>query len=65
MMVNNPDELKVDWILDSKRRYQKHQYRVQWAGYSDVRTSWEPADNLGKARELVDEFHREHPRNPR
>jgi len=64
-VVDDSDEWEVDRILDSKRRYRKLHYLVQWAGYSYVRTSWEPAENLGNAQELVDEFHREHPRKPR
>jgi hypothetical protein len=64
-VVDDSDEWEVDRILDSKRRYRKPHYLVQWAGYSYVRTSWEPAENLGNAQELVEEFHREHPRKPR
>jgi len=56
-VVDDSDEWEVDRILDSKRRYRKLHYRVQWAGYSYVRTSGEPAENLGNAQELVDEFH--------
>ena len=63
-VVDDSDEWEVDRILDSKRCYRKLHYLVQWAGYSYVRTSWEPAENLGNARELVEEFHREHPRKP-
>jgi hypothetical protein len=64
MVVDDSDEWQVDRILDSKWRYRKLNYLVQWAGYSYVRTSWEPAVNLRNAQELVDEFHREHPRKP-
>jgi len=66
-IVDEPgeEEWEVDRILDSKRRYWKLHYLVQWAEYSHVRTSWEPAENLENAQELVDEFHRKHPRKPR
>jgi len=64
-VVDDSDEWEVDRILDSKRRYRKLHYLVQWAGYTSVQTSWEPAENLANAQELVDEFHREHPRKPR
>jgi hypothetical protein len=66
-IVDEPrdEEWEVDRILDSKRRYRKLHYLVQWAGYSHVRTRWEPAENLENAQELVDEFHREHPSKPR
>jgi hypothetical protein len=59
------EEWQVDRILDSKRRYRKLHYHVQSAGYSHIRTSWEPADNLEHAQELVNEFHRKHPGKPR
>ena len=59
------EELEVDRILDSKRCYRKLHYLVQWAGYSHLRTSWEPADNLEHAQHMVDEFHRKHPGKPR
>jgi hypothetical protein len=65
MIVDDSEEWEVDRILDSKRRYWKLHYLVQWAGYGYVRTSWEQAENLGNALELVDEFHRSHARKPR
>jgi len=64
-VVDDSDEWKVDQILDSKRHYGKLHYLVQWADYSYVRNNWEPVENFGNAQELVDEFHREHPREPR
>lgn len=51
------EEREIERILDSKRRYQKLHYLVQWAGNNYLRTSWEPAKNLGNAQELVDDFH--------
>jgi hypothetical protein len=64
-IVDDSEEWEVDRILDSKRRYRKLHYLVQWAGYSYVRTSWEPAENPGNGQQLVNEFHREHRRKPR
>jgi hypothetical protein len=64
-VVDDSDEWEVDRILVSKRHGRKLHYLVQWAGYSYIRTSWESAENLGNEQELVDEFHREHPRKPR
>jgi hypothetical protein len=65
MMIDDYDKWYADRILDCKRRYRKLHYLVLWAGYSYVRTSWEAAENLGNTQEFVDEFHREHRRNPR
>jgi len=59
------EEWEIERILDSKRRYRKLHYLVQWAGYNYLCTSWEPAKNLGNAQELVDEFHRDQPNKPR
>jgi hypothetical protein len=43
MIIDDSDEWEVDQILDSKQRYRKLHYLVQWVGYSYIRTSWEPA----------------------
>jgi hypothetical protein len=59
------EQLEIERILDSKRRYRKLHYLVQWAGYNYLRTSWEPAENLGNAQELVDEFPQDQPNKPR
>jgi hypothetical protein len=58
-IVDEPgdEEWEVDRIFDSKQRYRKLHYLVQWAGYSHVRMSWEPAENFENAQELVDQFH--------
>ena len=58
------EEYEVERILDSKRRYRKLYYHVQWAGYNYLRTTWEPADNLENAAELVGEFHALNPTKP-
>jgi len=59
------EEWEVDRILDSKRRYRKLHYLVQWAGYNYIHTSWEPFENLENAQELINDFHRDHPHKPR
>jgi hypothetical protein len=55
---------EVERILDAKLHYRKLHYLVQWAGYSHVRTRWEPAENLENAQELVGDFHQTHPEKP-
>jgi len=57
---NSGYEWEVERILDTKPRYRKLSYLVQWAGYNYVRTSWEPAENLENAQELVNKFHQTH-----
>jgi hypothetical protein len=63
-VVNDSDEWEVDRMLNSKRCCRKLQYLTQWVGYTYIQTSWEPAENVRNAQELVDELHREHPRKP-
>ena len=65
VIVDDSEEWEVERILDSKQRHRKLHYLVQWAGYSHIRTSWEPFENLENARELIDEFHRDQPNKPR
>jgi hypothetical protein len=65
VIVDDSEEWEVERILDSKQRYRKLHYLVQWAGYSHIRTSWERFENFENARELIDEFHRDQPNKPR
>jgi len=53
--LENPDEegWEVECILDSRKRYSKLLYLVQWASYNYVNTGWEPAEDLESASELV------------
>jgi hypothetical protein len=65
--AENPDdeELEVKQVLDSRKRYKRLWYLVQWAGHNHVNTSWEPAENLEGASEAVADLHRDHPAKPR
>ena len=65
MIIDDSEGWEVDHRVDSTRRNRKLHYLVQWARYRYVRPSREPAENLGNAQELVDEFHHSHPRKPR
>jgi hypothetical protein len=65
MIMAETVECEVDRILDSRWRYQKLHYIVQWAGYNNISTSWEPAEHHKHARDLVDVFHRQRPDRPR
>jgi len=59
------EEWEIEWLLDSSLGYRNLFYLVQWAGYNSLRTSWEPVQNLGYAKEQVDEFLRDQPNKPR
>ena len=65
VIVEQEEEWEVERILDSRRRKRKLQYLVQWAGYNHIQTSWEPAENLENAPDIVEEFHRDNPTKPR
>jgi len=66
-IVDEPgdEEWEVEHILHSKQRDWKLPYPLQWAGYSNVLMSWEPAEHLDNTQELVDQFHPGHQSEPR
>ena len=51
----------MDRILDSRLVRRKLQYLVQWKGYDVSHNSWEPADHVVHAKQLVEDFHRQCP----
>ena len=60
-------EYEVSAVLDSRIRYRKLQYLVQWSGYENTAesTSWEPLDNVANSPALIAEFHLRYPNKPR
>jgi hypothetical protein len=54
MIVEETEEGEVDHILDSRWCYRKLHNLVEWVGYNDICTSWEPAEHLENARDVVD-----------
>jgi hypothetical protein len=56
--AENPDaeEWEVERVLDSRKRYKRLWYLVQWAGHNYVNTSWEPAETLEGASESGSRF---------
>ena len=57
-------EYQVEAILDSKIMRNKLYYLVDWLGYTPNDRTWEPAENVTNAPELVQEFHRHYPDKP-
>lgn len=51
-------------ILDSRRRYNKLEYLVDWEGYDIQDRSWEPASNLSMIPDMVKSFHVRSPDKP-
>ena len=66
VVVDGEEEWEVAEILSSRRHRKKLQYLVRWTGFdqTDDQESWEPAENLQHAPDLVREFHRTHPGLP-
>ena len=58
-------EWEVEEILKSRRRRGALQYLVKWKGYSgpDSQT-WQSADKVSNAQDLVSSFHRSYPLLP-
>lgn len=55
--IEGSTEYEVEEILDSRLFRGKLQYRVKWKGYLTSEISWEPADHLEHAPDLVADFH--------
>jgi hypothetical protein len=63
--VEGQEEWIVRRILDSRRRYGRLEYRVDWDGYGPEDWTWEPATNLSNAPEAVQDFYQRYPNKPR
>jgi hypothetical protein len=64
--IEDEEEWEVEEVLDSRVRRKKLQYLVRWTGFTDdtERQTWQTADEVGNASELVDEFHKTYPDKP-
>jgi len=50
----------VEKILNKRMVQGKDKFLVQWKGYMAEEDTWENRENLGNAKELVEEFEREY-----
>jgi hypothetical protein len=57
-------EYEVETILDSKVIRNKLYYLVDWVGYTPEDRTWELAENVDNAAELVQTFHLRYPNKP-
>ena len=64
-LIEGDKEWELEAILDCRIAWNMLQYRVKWKRWPDSYNEWLPAKELGNARELVAEFHRDHPKKPR
>lgn len=65
VVVDGEEEFIVESVLDSRLFKGQLQYFVHWKNYPVSERTWEPAQNLTNAADLVKEFHDHHPRKPR
>ncbi|KAJ3782967.1 hypothetical protein GGU10DRAFT_378110, partial [Lentinula aff. detonsa] len=63
----SPDLLPtIDTIVDSRKIGQRYDYLIHWKDQPDSEDSWIPLSDLpDSTNELVDNFHRRHPRSKR
>jgi transposase InsO family protein len=54
------EEYDVERILGKRIRRGHTEYRVQWAGYDEADATWEPADFVDGAKDLIDAFESAH-----
>ena len=50
----------MEKILNKRMVQGKDKFLVQWKGYMAEEDTWENRENLGNAKELVEEFEREY-----
>ena len=64
IQVDGLPEFEVASILDSRIRYRKLFYLVDWVGYDASDRTWEPAANLSHATFAISDFHSKYPSKP-
>jgi hypothetical protein len=62
--IEGQEEFEVLEILDSRIIQRKLEYLVQWQGYNVSERTWEPAANLCRVLEMLQEFHCRCPEMP-
>lgn len=63
-IINDEEEYEVEQILESRFIRKRIQYLVKWKGYPDSNNLWLPKSLLRNAKELITQFHQEHPNAP-
>ena len=62
--LSTGEEYEVDKILDSRWHRRQLQYLVLWKGYPISEATWEPAQHLKNAPDVVHAFHHQYPQKP-
>jgi len=60
VIIKGEEEFKVEKILNKRTVREKEKFLVRWKGYTAEEDTWENRENLENAKELVEEFEREH-----
>jgi len=60
VIIKEEKEFEVEKILNKRIVQGKGKFLVQWKGYMTEGDTWENRENLGNAKELVEEFEREY-----
>jgi hypothetical protein len=64
LIVEGVEEFEVKEILDSRIRYNKLEYFVDWKGYPPNDRTWEPPKSLENASDSIARFHTRYPNRP-
>jgi hypothetical protein len=56
------EEYYVEKVLAYEDRKNGRYFRLKWKGYDESYNSWEPADNLTHAKESIEEFMKNKPK---
>jgi len=60
VIIKEEEESEVEKILNKRMARGKEKFLVRWKGYTAGEDTWENRKNLENAKELVEEFEREH-----
>jgi len=60
VIIEGEEEFEVEKILNKRTVRGKEKFLVRWKGYTAGEDTWENRENLENAKELVEEFKREH-----
>jgi len=60
VIIKGEEEFEVEKILNKRMVRGKEKFLVRWKGYMAGEDTWENRENLENAKELVEEFKREH-----
>jgi len=63
VIIEGKEEWEVERILNKRQVRGKDKYLVRWKGFTAEPDTWEGRKNLKNAKEVIEEFEREHQRD--